>query len=91
MEEPSFFKKVSNFTKTAKEHLKNDMKYAKPKVYQFRMDTCNNCKLLNEGRCTLCGCKMAIKAQWEVSKCDNNYWEEPQKQIDDGNRLNQSN
>lgn len=87
MEQPSFLKKASNFIKTSYDHIKNGSKYTSPQVYQDRMDTCNNCKLLQDGRCKLCGCKMEIKARWTVSDCDNNYWNNPQKQIDEDNRL----
>ena len=43
-------------------------------VYGARMALCNECKLLHEGRCVMCGCRMEYKARFATEACRVGKW-----------------
>ena len=73
---PSLAKKAMNFTKAAAKHVANGLKNVPTKVYNSRMELCNNCEKLSGGQCSECGCIVKLKAAWGSEKCPIGKWSE---------------
>ena len=43
-------------------------------VYTNRISTCNSCKFLDNGICSVCTCNVKRKAKWTTEKCPKNKW-----------------
>jgi hypothetical protein len=39
-----------------------------------RLEICNLCEFFKDGRCTICGCFMALKARLATGKCPKGKW-----------------
>ncbi len=72
----SLAKKAMNFTKAAARHVANGLKNVPTKVYNSRMELCNNCEKLSNGECSECGCIVKLKAAWGSEKCPIGKWSE---------------
>ncbi len=72
----SLAKKAMNFTKAAARHVANGLKNVPTKVYNSRMELCNDCEKLSNGECSECGCIVKLKAAWGSEKCPIGKWSE---------------
>lgn len=69
--QPSFLRKVANFTKASIEHIAAGLPVVTPERFQERLNACARCPHLDPEKevCTLCGCIIERKASWETSSC----------------------
>lgn len=79
--EPSFIKKVSNFSQALVNHLKSGCESVSDFERDLRQEICNQCEFFdrNKSSCRLCGCNLNIKTWWSTSKCPENKWPDSQK------------
>ena len=75
---PSVKAMAKNVIKDSGRILKSGFKLVNSKTYEDRMKTCKGCEHVRirgeEIRCSVCGCYMKRKAQFEVSKCPKKLW-----------------
>jgi hypothetical protein len=66
---PPLMEQAKNFGKSMVDFAADGFGLASEEVQKQRMDICNACDLLKDGRCTLCGCGMSTKVKISSSKC----------------------
>jgi len=76
MDNPNMLNKAWNLTKSIVEYAKSGFENTSKDNYKKRLTICDSCNLLDKdkGKCTVCGCVMAVKAKWEVEKCPKDKW-----------------
>ena len=75
---PSAKTMAKNVIKDGGSILKSGFKLVDSKTFDQRIKTCTDCEHVRvrgeEIRCSICGCYMKRKAQFEVSKCPKKLW-----------------
>lgn len=77
---PSIKKMAFSLTEALKENIKQAVSggaiLAPPDILLKRMDLCSTCEffIVQESRCSKCGCYMNVKARMSVSTCPLNKW-----------------
>jgi len=54
--------------------VSSGMKFATEEDYKKRIEICNACEAVQDGRCLKCGCYMSIKAKFTAMRCPINLW-----------------
>ena len=73
---PPTLQLAKNFSKAITKHIVNGLKNVSPQQYKERLDICNGCALMENGRCTHpdCGCFLDKKAWWASENCPLEKW-----------------
>lgn len=72
---PSIAKQIANFSQAIVEHVSTGRVHVGEEDYKKRIDICNLCNYFrDDGRCSICGCYMKVKARWESQKCPFGLW-----------------
>lgn len=65
---------IQNFTKSIVNHAMNSFQYVSNDKQIERMNICQKCEHFDHGRCSQCGCFLAIKTGWASEKCPIDKW-----------------
>jgi hypothetical protein len=80
---PGLLQQAANFASALGKHIANGRKLVTDESYAARLATCAACPSFDAPthRCSECGCRMDVKATWEVGSCPLALWPvlEPQE------------
>ena len=71
---PSFPEMAKTLLIESCKHMLNGCAHILIEDFKKRLEICNKCEFLKDGRCVKCGCFMNIKARWETTKCPIGKW-----------------
>lgn len=75
---PGIMKQLSNFAKSAINHIIHGLPKAEQELAEQRLSICFNCEWFraSDQRCAhnSCGCAVAAKASWKLEKCPIGRW-----------------
>jgi hypothetical protein len=71
---PPLTTQATNFAKSAFQHAIGGFKKTEPEEYSRRLDICGQCGKFSNGRCSICGCFLTVKASWNEQHCPDGKW-----------------
>lgn len=67
---------IGGFLASVVRHLVTGLPQATGEVLQARLALCKACDKFrhSDGRCSMCGCHVSIKARWQGERCPDGKW-----------------